>query len=182
MLAMTAVLIPPVLVALVLVTMAVLDVLVGMAAVLDVLVVTGSSGLTTIFMITTAPVADTATYPNETRSPIITNFLRDTSKPAIVSFIPPRPPESSTSSRAVGAGPAIRMTSHTGIAITSSKGGALGSGRRGSARVEDGAMLARIASAASHGSRALWGGGGGRCRPSRRRRSCRLSLSRSMAS
>ncbi len=118
MLAMTAVLIPPVLVVLVLVTMAVLDVLVGMAAVLDVLVVTRSSGLKTIFMITTATVADNATNPNKTRSPIITNFLRDTDQPPIASFIPPCLPESSTLSQAVGAGPAIRTTLHTGIAMT----------------------------------------------------------------
>ena len=103
-LAMTAVIIAPVLVALVLVTMAVLDVLVGMAAVLDVLVVTG---LKTIFMITTAIVADNATNPNKTRSPIITNFLRDTNQPPIASFIPPCLLESSTSSRVMGAGPAI---------------------------------------------------------------------------
>jgi hypothetical protein len=83
-----------VLVLVVLVAMAVLDVRIVMAAVLDVLVVTGSTGLTN-FMITTATVAPTATNPNDTRIPIIRNFLRDTGQPPIASFIPPRPPESS---------------------------------------------------------------------------------------
>jgi len=63
----------------VLVTMAVLAVLVMTAVVLDVLVVTGSSGF--IFLTTTAIKAPTATNTNDA-TPIIMNFLHFTVQPA----------------------------------------------------------------------------------------------------
>ena len=107
----------------------VLDVLVAMESVPEVLVVTGgSTGSTPNSMITTATVAPTATNPNETRIPIITDFLLDNAgRPAMTSFIPPRPrpPESSPSSRA-GSGP----TSQTGIPTASSTRSAPMDGRQ----------------------------------------------------